>query len=121
MNLADIMKIRHEVEKEDNFIESDMIRDKLNTVLSTKVRTTFIGALATFEEIFGWFWGHNELKLTEEQKAWRKLWDKARKGILDKGNDQIKLVKNELENYEYSGRKFNCQFKPMGGNDESRV
>lgn len=75
------------------------IHTRLKKVLSTKVTTAFVGALAELESAFGKIWGHGLPlnKLTENQKLWRGRWVEARDTILNLGNSQVRSLQNELD------------------------
>jgi len=74
---------------------------KIQEVISTKLRTTFIGALSSIEESFGFLWGDDEddSKLTPTQLKWKEIWVDCRTRILNNGNSQLRAIKNELKNY----------------------
>jgi len=74
---------------------------KIQEVISTKLRTTFIGALSSIEESFGFLWGDDEddSKLTPTQLKWKEIWVDCRTRILKNGNSQLRAIKNELKNY----------------------
>lgn len=77
-------------------------RNRLRNNASKKVRTTFIGAIDSFEKKFGEIWGHNKdiTLLTEEQKIWREVWEEVRKEVLDKGNNQLRALCMEIDDYQ---------------------
>lgn len=83
-------------------------KEKLAEILKTKLTTTFIGDISIIEEIIGYLWGAGlpESKLTENQRKWKKAWGTIRKRILDNGNDQIRAVMNELEQYEVKWNRY---------------
>lgn len=84
-------------------------KEQLAKDTKKKFMTTMIGAIARFEESFGYLWGHGEERLTAEQRRNKTLWDHVRKTILDNGNDQIQFFNEDLENYEVLGSKFSIQ------------
>lgn len=100
MELSAIVRKRKEFEE----LEKEEKKEEDNATLSENasrcVKTSFIGAIAAFENRFGYLWGHGKLRITEEQQQLKDEWMQARKEILDKGNDQIKLVRNEVDKYE---------------------
>ena len=69
--------------------------------VETKFRTTMIGSLSKFEELFGDLWGHGTPPehLTPEQELWRERWQLARTEILNNGNNQLRAASQEIENY----------------------
>jgi hypothetical protein len=80
--------------------------------MSTKFKTTMIGALAAFEEDFGYLWGHGkqEDELTLEEKKCRELWNETRTAILNKGNNQLRATIDELSHYTLKWEKYQTQF-----------
>lgn len=94
----------------NNRNESDNKRktDKLKNILITKLKTSFIGAIARFEEFFGELWGHGKhfSELSEKQKEFRKIWEDCRNSILTNGNNQIRGIESELDNtYSYNFKR----------------
>lgn len=72
--------------------------------IETRIKTTMIGSLAKFEEAFG--------EMLEQSDRYSDLWYDVRTKILNNGNNQIRLAKEELENFMYSnGIAPNTSFK----------
>ena len=83
-------------------------KDALVNSTSTKIRTSFIFALAEFERVFGHLWGHeieDDDDLTDEQYQMYEMYMMVRKNILDNGNTQIRAMKNDLNGYSIGPRK----------------
>ena len=94
---------------EDNKEKYDQVSsERLSKIIETKLKTSFIGALSCFEEIFGFLWGHEskEGELTEEQQFMKDLWEQARTSILNNGNNQIRACKNEMEQYQIHWNRY---------------
>jgi len=87
-------------------------KKKLTQVLNKKFKTTMIGALASFEALFGELWGHgkNIGDLTEAEVAFREAWEQARTDILNKGNAQLRGAMEELSGYTVSYDGYQTQF-----------
>jgi len=96
--------------KEERYLEQS--RRRLDKIVSTKIRTAFIGALAAFEEEFGFLWGHDipEDQLTGEQKEMRELWNTARTNVLNNGNTQLRAVRNEIANQTVKWNRHHIDF-----------
>lgn len=79
-------------------------RKRLDKILSTKMNTTFVGAIAAFEKCFGFLWGQTKKheERTEEELEFYEIWKQVRDEILNNGNHQLRALKNELQNYEVS-------------------
>jgi len=101
-------KMKHA--REERFLEQS--RRRLDKIVSTKVRTAFIGALAAFEEEFGFLWGHeaSEDHLTAEQQNMRELWIRARTNVLNNGNTQLRALRNEIANQTVKWNRHHIDF-----------
>ena len=103
---------KEEDEKFKKKYENDS-KNRLFKITSTKIRTSFIGALSSFEQNFGHLWGHrlSDSELTEEQLKWRELWESCRTSILNNGNHQIRAVENEMSQYLISWNRHQTFLK----------
>lgn len=104
---------RHRQMKEQNAaIAGRISKDKLSQTVSTKMRTTFIGALDSIEKKVGFLWGYAKAceSLTESERSYAKLWEELRNEILNKGNNQLRSLLLELGNYEVQYVKRNYEF-----------
>lgn len=74
----------------------------LQKLAKKRCTTIFIGSLDSIEQKIGYLWGNGKQfeQLTEREKLFLQLWKDLRKEILDKGNTQIKILLNELANFE---------------------
>lgn len=78
--------------------------DVIAEINRKRINSSFIYPVAQLEEIFGYLWGEqkdeNEPLTPEEQVMFDKfiLW---RKKVLDYGNQQIRIARNEI--YKYIG------------------
>jgi len=91
-------------------------RERLKRIVSTKIKTSFIGALARFEEAFGEFWGDGIPlhRLSPEQLEWRQRWEKCREAILDNGHDQIWGALNEIDLHSVIWKGYRHTFEGPG-------
>lgn len=82
---------------EERYLEES--KKRLEKIIEKKIKTTFIGAIAAFEETFGKLWGidKDEEDLTDKEIQYNNLWELVRTKILNNGNNQIRAIKNELE------------------------
>lgn len=87
-------------------------RDRIKRIQKKKVQTTMIGALAAFEEAFGYVWGQGQKDKTDEQKRMSAIWEKTREKILDNGNSQIRALHKELDMYEVSWNRYKVALRP---------
>ena len=100
---------------------------KLKTVSAKKVRTGFIGALAQFEEQFGFLFGVKEptpeqqqiksclAKVGFDENYWRQKWELVRNATLNQGNNQIRALEKEFETYTVSWNRYNVNIPVIGG------
>jgi hypothetical protein len=66
----------------------------LNNVYK-KFQTTMIGALARFEENFGFLWDND----TKEAERFDLIWEETRNSILNNGNKQARSALTEISDY----------------------
>ena len=76
-------------------------RHALSTAIERRCRTIFIGNLDSIEQKFGYLWGFPKLpeQLKEKELLFFQLWKDLRKEILDKSNNQVKLLLRELQSF----------------------
>ncbi len=79
---------------------------RLARILSTKIRTTMIGALAAIEEHLGPLWGPGEDTVIMSRMELEALYEKIRQQILDNGNNQIRNFQTELEQYDVEWLRY---------------
>ena len=90
-------------------------RERLTKIISTKIKTSFIGALDVFEKHFGHFWGYNietgetKPKSLEERRLYE-LWQLVRTQVLDKGNNQLRAAQSEISNHIVSWQRYHIDF-----------
>lgn len=93
-----VLKKRAKEVSEQKYLDAS--KKRLEKIIGTKIRTAFIGALAAFEEEFGFLWGHDiDGPVTDEQKDLAQIWENVRTQILNNGNHQLRAAKQELENH----------------------
>jgi len=87
-------------------------KDRLINQIGKKLQTTMIGALAGFENEFGYLWGHGLPygQLTQDQKECRKVWNCVRTKILDDGNSNLRAIKSEISQYDIKWKRFVTNF-----------
>lgn len=87
-------------------------KETLKRHIKTKLNTTMIGALAKFEDMFGHLWGDklHEDELTNEQLEFRRAWNIVRTEILNNGNNQLRALFAEIEQYTIRYNKMRYDF-----------
>lgn len=96
--------------REQKYLE--ISRKRLDEIIAKKIRTSFIGALAAFEEEFGFLWGagKNEDDLTTEEANMRELWIRARTKTLNNGNTQLRAAQTEISNHVVKWNRYHVDF-----------
>lgn len=101
--VSTMFDLHQKANEENKELRAENSKGILVRSMETKIKTAFIGALSSFENHFGYLWGHGEIRLTQEQEQWKEEWQLVRKEILDKGNDQIKLARSDLNKFDVKG------------------
>lgn len=107
---SQLTRARQESKERDKERYKELSKQRLLNILEKKILTATIGAISKFEEGFGELWGHNSMRLTEDQKAEREIWEQTRQRILDLGNAQIRAVRQEFEQYVMQWEKYQTEF-----------
>ncbi len=71
--------------------------------MTKKLQTSYIFALAEIERTFGYLWGYNTIdksQLTQNQLEFLELYKNLRKAIFDNGNNQLRMLMNDLTQYD---------------------
>ena len=81
--------------------QKERCKKRLSNIISTKIKTSFIGSISIYEENFGFLWGHGkqEEELDDNEVAMKQIWENVRSKILDNGNSQLRASVNEVNNY----------------------
>jgi len=87
-------------------------KQRLEYNITKKIKTTMIGALATFEDFFGDLWGidKNLDELSEAEMKCLEDWNEARKEILNNGNVQIRAAQDEISEYDTEWNRYKIDF-----------
>ena len=106
-----VSKNRHNKLLREEHSQTNAKRQLIRHV-TTKIKTTMIGALDSFEKGFGYLWGHTKHidELNPEELEMRDLWDEIRTEILDRGNGQIRGAQDEISQYTLKWNKYNTEF-----------
>lgn len=64
--------------------------------INKRFKTTMIGALARFEDSFGYLW---EDENNPNSENFNLLWERVRDEILNNGNKQLRATINEVSNF----------------------
>lgn len=102
--------------RKQNELKDSKYRDKskkrLSNIVGTKIKTSFIGAISSCENNFGFLWGHGkpENELDEQELSMREIWENVRAEILDNGNSQLRATMNEMNNYTINWDRYHMDF-----------
>lgn len=97
-----LRKIREQINQGQKQTRQEYAKGLLEDIISTRLKTSFIFAIAEFERVFGYLWGQDvqdKSKLTESQLQFLPLFKALRKSVLDNGNDQIREMDEDLEEF----------------------
>ena len=85
--------------------------DELRDIITRRVKTVFIGAISSIENSpYG--------KLKEGSAEWEKAFRDLRKDILDKGNDQLKLLLEELGDFSVGQKRYTYNMPTLSSRAE---
>jgi DNA replicative helicase MCM subunit Mcm2 (Cdc46/Mcm family) len=99
--------LRDKVKKENENEYLEKSKKRLQNIIETKIRTTFIGSLDIFEKAFGDLWGSGVDNPTSSQQEIKELWQQVRNDILDMGNNQLRAAHVETEHYTIKWDRYN--------------
>lgn len=104
-NQVNLLRQKQKELRHERFLED--CRRRLDKIISKKIETTFIGAVASFEKYFGFLWGQekDERDLTREEIQLDKLWEQCRNEILNKGNKNLRAAQDEISNHIIEWKK----------------
>lgn len=111
MNHEEMKKLveQRKVEQEKRYQDGSRLR--LSNNVSKKMTTSMIAALSTFEENFGYLWGHNKKNLTPQERQFYEIWQDCRSRILDDGNANIRAVKQEISEYDCKWHPYKTEIR----------
>lgn len=92
--------------KDNDYLKAS--KDRLAKIVTKKIQTTMIGAIADIEEYFSYLW--NVDNPTAEDLEFKTLFDDLRQSILDRGNNQIRNIKVELDQYDIHWNRHQVKF-----------
>lgn len=77
--------------------------------LEKRFKTVMIGALARFENEFGYLWNNNDEPSSGQEAYFRDKWEDLRSDLLDHGNDQMRNGIEDLNRYLNGVEKYHLQ------------
>lgn len=94
-------------------------KELLKSHIATKFKTTIIGSISKFEDLFGELWGMGlqPEELNAEQRYWREKWSLARTEILNNGNSQSRAASSEIDQYNVEYNKYEYNFNTQDKRD----
>jgi transcription termination factor Rho len=97
-----ILKVKREYEDKKKIKYKEDSKDRLKKIFRKKIQTTMIGALDTIEKNLGFLWEDD----TQQSKQLKEIYDVVRQEILDRGNDQMRNMDAELNQYEVEWLRY---------------
>lgn len=116
-NFEKASKINKEDEKKITQKHYFLSKDKLKKIAKTKMRTSFIGALSAVEKHFSELWEifpDDSEKQIKEKKFWKNIWELCRGEILNNGNNQLRSIESEIDQYSVSWDGYTRNFSKGG-------
>lgn len=77
-------------------------RERLKKIARKKIQTTMIGALDSIEKKFGFLWQGD----SSQDKRLHDLFMELRQEILDRGNDQMRNLDSEINQYDVEWLRY---------------
>jgi hypothetical protein len=98
--------------------EKQQSKDRLERIACKKMQTIMIGSLDTIEKTFGFLWeiyDEDTEETVNEKMEMLDLFNGFRKSILDRGNAQINIFKQEMEQYDVIWNRYQMEipYKPI--------
>jgi len=91
-------------------------KDRLKKIATKKIQTTMIGALDSIEQHLGFLWEEDENG--KANKDLHDIYEIVRQEILDRGNDQIRNLNTELDQYDVEWLRYNLKLKVQQNKQE---
>lgn len=89
--------------------------DLLKSAIKTRIKTTMVGAIDSVEKILGFLLYLNEQReLTPEESELKELFFELRKDILDKGNNQIRQIDEDLAKFDITRKIYHITLPVKG-------
>ncbi|MBU2060473.1 MAG: hypothetical protein KKH44_01320 [Bacteroidetes bacterium] len=77
-------------------------KERLKKIARKKIQTTMIGALDTIEKHLGFLWEDD----SSQSQSLKQIYETVRQEILDRGNDQIRNLDTELNQYDVEWLRY---------------
>lgn len=117
--MPDYGKLVRERQKKEAERKRETDKNRLLTIIINKMQTINIGDIAAVEKHLGFLWGHREYReLSPEEQILKEKWEACRKEMLDKGNKQIRNIKEEAELYTIEWNRYRLQLPVYKENKE---
>ena len=85
--------------------------EELKSIVEKRMKTVFIGAISSIEDsAYG--------KLKSESPEWNRIFQDLRNDILNKGNDQLRILLEELDDFSVGARKYKYYMPTFGSREE---
>jgi hypothetical protein len=105
LSFQQMRALRNQVKETNRERQLEAYRKRLDKIITTKIRTCFIGAIAQFEERFSFLW--QDENTSPEMKE---LWEQARTAVLNLGNAQLRAAQNEIGKHVVEWKRYQTDF-----------
>lgn len=103
-----LIQIKRQEEQKRRLKYKEDSKHRLKEIAKKKIQTTMIGALDSIEKFFAFLWQPDRNgRISEEGKIMKNKYEKAREEILDRGNNQIRNLNNEIDQYDIEWLRYN--------------
>ena len=110
----DLRQIKKDVEVQKKSKYKTESKERLKKIARKKIQTTMIGALDTIEKHLSFLWEDD----SEQSEQLREIYASVRQEILDRGNDQIRNLDNELNQYDIEWLRYHLTLPVKRRNQE---
>jgi len=109
-------KKKREEEKLVKERRANSSKERLKEIASKKVKTTMIGALSAIEKKMGFLWEND----SEQAVEFRQLYESIREEILTIGNNQMRNLSEELNQYTVEWQRYRMNLPVIKRNSEGK-
>jgi hypothetical protein len=113
-----MMRRKKDMELKRQKVKAQASKDRLVDKVEKRIKTSFIGALDSVETHLSCLWETNGSDMSPAQVEMYDIYQKIRKEILDKGNQQVREFKGDLENFDVNFKQYQLELDFKGEENE---
>jgi hypothetical protein len=109
LRYAAVLRTKRELEDAGRERYANESKERLIRIATKKIKTTMIGALASVENRLGFLWEPNENddeNTSQSKLQMHSVFEALREEILDNGNNQLRNLQSELDQYEVKWLRY---------------